>query len=718
MDEPDIDLRAIFGLLYRQLHLILITLAVVIGVAVLVSFVLKPVYTASALVMVDPSRKDLLDPASQYGSASSDNARVDSEVELVRSDNVLLKVIQAQNLLTDPAFGVSLGTRDRIMAFLHLGDGALPTGEEALNSVLNTLRSAISVERRGLTYLILVQARSGDRAKAAQIANSVAEEYIKEQVLAKVNSTLTSRDVLQERITQARNSIVASEGAFDTFIDSNIERIEQQAGNASIGSLRAQIDELTAARSRTAATADLVADNVAKQDWQTTADLLASDALRELERQREQLTASLVTASAGSPAAIDLRAQLSQLDRQLQDTASAGLGDLREAVNATQTQESSLRQQIRETVIRSDLPAEVLTNIYELQQGAELARRQYETLLARVQELDAQASLQVADSRIVSPALAPETPSFPNITLILLAAGLVGLILGVGLAFLYENYIGGFTSEQQTEAVLRQKVAASLPRQKTLKAGSTSHADTLVNAPLSIFSESIRRVRASINHVGRANALIRAEEDECSIVVVTSTLPGEGKTTTALSLARSYALTGKRTLLVDADLRKPTVHKALGMEPSRGLLDYLLDQSNSFEIRSVLSKDPLTNLTVLVGGRRSDVPTDQLISDGSFQRLLNASRKTFDVVVIDSPPLAPVVDGLYLAQYATAVIFVVRWANTPQVESRKALTALRESTKQVVPITVVLNQQELSRNDYQVRYGEYYVEAHGSARTA
>ncbi|MDB5622810.1 MAG: hypothetical protein JWR39_1373, partial [Devosia sp.] len=700
----------ILGLLRRQVRLILVTALLVAGLAALVSLALKPVYTAAALVLVDPSSKDLLNPQAQFVNSSSDNARVESEVELVRSDTVLLEVIRNENLLTDPNYGVSLGLRARIMSFLRLGEPTLPTGDEALAEVLNKLRAAVSAQRRGLTYLIAVQARSGDPAQAARLANAVATAYIEEQVRGKVDSTLVSRDVLQERITQARGAIVQSEGAFDSFIDENIARIEQQSSGGTISQLRAQIDELRAARDQQASTADLAARSVATQNWQNTAELLASDALRELERQRAELSTSLQAAAEASPVAVDLRAQLDAIEGRLQDVATSELGNLRSRIGQADSSEQALRQQIRQSVLSSQLPADVLTDIYELQQGAELARRQYETLLARVQDLDAQAALQIADSRIVSPALAPTRPSFPNTNMNLLLAALAGLGLGIGLAFLYENFIGGFTSEQQTEAVLRHRVAAALPVQKPARNSTAIPADAVVNAPLSVFAEAIRRIRAAIDQSSRDGATPATRSAPKVVVIVTSTLPNEGKTTTALALARSYALAGRATLLIDGDLRKPSIHRALNMEPSEGLLDFLADSSGSMEIRSIISKDTQTNLTVLMGARRSDIPTDQLVSGSGFQRLLEAAGKVFDVVVIDSPPLAPVVDGLYLARFATAAVFVVRWASTPQTEARKSLAALQEAAGAGAPVLVVLNQEEMARSRFQARYGDYYVE--------
>ena len=170
MHEEGFDIRGILGLLRRQFRLILITFVLIVAVAGGAMLVIRPVYTASTLILVDPSRKDLLDPDAQIQNPSADGARVESEVELVRSETTLIRAIEELNLIEDPEFGVRLGFRDTLLAFLRIAEPTLPTGEAALQDVISRLRDALTVQRRGLTYLISVQVRSFDPRRAAVIA--------------------------------------------------------------------------------------------------------------------------------------------------------------------------------------------------------------------------------------------------------------------------------------------------------------------------------------------------------------------------------------------------------------------------------------------------------------------------------------------------------------------------------------------------------------------
>lgn len=703
MEETEIDLRSIFGLLRRQIRLIVATVVVVVGVAATIAFTLTPTYTASTLVMVDPSRKNVLDDSLQAMGSAGDSARIDGEVELARSDNVLVKVVQDKQLITHPEFGVSVGTMSRVLAFFGRPLPELPTGEEALNQTITKLRNAVTVQRRGLTYLISISVRSRSPETAAELANAVAQAYIADQLASKINSTVASLAVIQSRTEQARTAIASSESAYDDFIAQNIDAIASDSGRQDLAQMQRQIAELEASRTRNAALVSTVQAAVANNDIDTIVANLRTDALGELERQREQLQRDLADPS-NAPGSVNLREELARLEEQMLSTARNETQSLQNQLQDSQSQSATLRQDLRREVISSELSADTLSRIFELQQNAELARQQYQTLLSRTQDLEAQADLQLADSRVVSPALVPQAPSFPNKTLILALAGLVAIGMGVGLAFLYENLIGGFTSDDQLASVLKIPVAASIPRQQT-RQDTTSYADLVTTNPLSIFTESVRRTRASIDQALRKVP----QTGGGRVLMITSSNPNEGKTTLSLALARSYALSGQSVLLIDCDLRKPSLHRHLNTATEIGLLEALSGGDGGIEkIAHSITQDAQSPLSVILGTRHSSTPTDQLLDSPAFSRLLTAARNTFDVIVLDTPPVGPVVDGLYMARQADAIIFVVKWASTAQREARRNLAALMEAKREDSPIIAALSQQDQSRGEYYRKYGGYY----------
>ncbi|WMT86757.1 Wzz/FepE/Etk N-terminal domain-containing protein [Pelagibacterium sp. 26DY04] len=716
MDDQDIDIGGILNLLRRRFGLILVTLAACLGLAGLAILALTPTFTASALVLVDASRSTLLDPETQRTNAATDTARVDSEVEILRSDAVLLDVIAREGLLADPEFGVRLGLREQFMAFLRLGATDLPEGEAALRSVLDRFRDAVSVQRRGATYLISVDVRSQDPQKAAQLANAVAEAYIADQTLAKIEGVLAANEVLRARLDLSRENMVRTEEVFDGFISANIEQFAADPGSP-VSRLRDNLQGITGRRDALQSLSQSVGAAVAERDWPALMAQLESDAVAQLEEQRQTLAASLSEVAAESPVAIDLRQQLAAIESQLADRADAELMGLRTQVAELDQQAVGLRQQIRSDVLASELPVEALTRLYQYQQSADLARNQYQSLLAQSADLQVQAELQIADSRIVSPALPPSEASFPNTRLILALSGLAGLGFGVGLAVIYENFLGGFTSESQLHLVTRLPVVGEIPLQK-LSFDTEAAADMVITAPLSHYAESVRRARAGLDqHLRRKRFPLQSgaagnepEEERGQVIMVSSSVPQEGKTTLALSLARAYAQSGKSTLLIDCDLRRPAIHKNLGIEPELGLFEYLAGRAGADTLASIVLRDQDTGLSVVVGSKRSDIPTDQLITGNAFTRLIAAAVKNFDVVILDTPPVLPVVDGLYLSQYADAVLFVVRWSATAQSEVRAAISRLEQAKTPDAPVVAVLNQQAGGQARYGKSYQGYYEE--------
>jgi Mrp family chromosome partitioning ATPase len=191
--------------------------------------------------------------------------------------------------------------------------------------------------------------------------------------------------------------------------------------------------------------------------------------------------------------------------------------------------------------------------------------------------------------------------------------------------------------------------------------------------------------------------------------MVTSANANEGKSTLALSLARTYALSGRNTLLIDCDLRKPSVHKQVGLAPSSRLLEYLADPRGEIDLDYIMVSDPKSTAKLAIGSRRADMAGGQIITGEFFGRLLAEARERFEIVVLDTPPVGAVVDGLYLAQFADSVVLVTRYGTTSQQDARAANAALSDAKRDNVELLSVLNAQEQSRRTARRKYAEYYV---------
>jgi capsular exopolysaccharide synthesis family protein len=717
-----VDLRGILLLLRRQIRLIALTAAVILGLALTYLITATPMYTARTLLMVDPSQRNLLD-SDQFGGANSqvDNAKIDSEVEILRSPSTALAVIEAANLSTDPEFGPSVGFTTRIKIALGLQSDAPPSQDDVLQGMIQRVNNALAVRRMGLTYLISVEITSTNPQSAANIANVVAQSYIRNQVQGKIAASLSARDILQTQADAGRDAVAASDAALDSFIEDNLATLEADSGNPRIAELRASLESQRDQLLSQEVALSTATSGLQDRNFAALADSLADEALQELLAQREAIAAQLQEVAEGDQTALDLQQELAQLDGAITDGATAAIATLRSNVSAENSRLGELRTELRTTLLQSDLSSDALAQIFELQQAAAIARSQYQNVLARLSEIENQAAVQVAQSRVVSEALPPSGKSAPNTRLILALGLVMGIGLGIGFAFLNEYYIGGVISPAQLEQLTGLQVATVVPKMPDAVSALKNVASTIVNEPLSTYSESVRRLRAVLDQDLRQKWRDRKSpiEDarsnmpmrQGSVIMVTSSVPAEGKSTLSLSLARVYAMSNLKVVVVDADLRKPSIAEQLNIEPEVGLLDFLINPGEEdVATRFSIAADPLTKLHCVLGTGRAKVPTDQLISSPGFGSLLEKLRLNYDIIVVDTSPLLPVVDARYVAHHADAIVLPVRWAATSQGDLRAALSVLKPALGANVDIHLVLNQNEQSTGGYGYgyRYGSYY----------
>lgn len=688
------ELRQLAELLHRHTRLILATAVLVTLATAATTLLLPPIYNSSALVLFDPNRTNLMQPGNSSTSSSGDSAHVDSEVEILRSDQILGLVSGNENLAEDGEFAADRSLRAIFARYLPF----IPTPPSSETDVemraLDMLKKRVSINRRGTTFVIAISVRSKDPARAAQLANAIAQTYVERQLEQKISASMAGRDKIESQLSEARASVIRAETSFRNYLFDNVDAIVAATGDSEIAALRAQLESVTTRSEVTLSRIERIGAHLARSDWSGLAKSLESAEIPELERMRSELLQALGGTDIGRPASPVLHERLSNLETSLAQIANDEIFGLRSELAATNKEVAALRGAMGSAMLHSNLPPHILTPFYGLQQAAQIATSSYEAMLSRLQALETEASTQLADSRIVSAAIPPISPIFPNKPLMLALGAVGGLGLGIALAFLFENYIGGFTSEQQMQAVLRRKVAATVPR-SAVTYGSIS--DAIIDAPLSRYAEAVRRIRAILDTAlrkgGHANETGRGR-----VIVISSALAEEGKTTLALSLTRTYAVTGRRVLIVDCNMRGPRLSHHLNVDASTGLIDILIRNDPHRDITSLLVRDPMSPALSIVGARSADLPTDQLVASDAFGHIISSARRNFDYVILDAPSLNSAVDGLYLAQHADAVIFVIRWAKTAQHVAASALERMSELLPHGVAVLLALNNPQSTKS--------------------
>ena len=430
--QDTIGLKDLFSILRRRIRLILATVLLAIAATLIVLFQIEPQYRSTVLLLVDPSQKNLLSPDDAQRLASqSEIARVESEVEIARSGPVLLETVRALNLVSDPEFGPQVGLTDKIRAAVGLPLSDPPSREALLNSTLQRLGRATEVRRRGLTYLISITVVTKSPERSARIANKMAEVYIDLQIASKTVSVENARDLLLAQVNSARQTLAETNDSFDTYIGANIDRLQAETGNARLSALQTQLLASVDVQGQTEGLLAASQSALQSRDWGALSDSLQDDALQALVDQRAALNSQIAQAADDAARTVDLQTRLAALEAEIEASASQQLGQLQADVEGINAQSDALREELRNEVVSSDLSSSTLAQLYGMRQEADIAQRQYTNLLSRLRDLEAQALVQVADTRVVSEALKPNSPSYPNKKLFLAMAIIMAVIGGV-----------------------------------------------------------------------------------------------------------------------------------------------------------------------------------------------------------------------------------------------------------------------------------------------
>lgn len=678
--EIEFDIREVVGLIRRRARLIALSTMATLALAAWFIATTPPIYTASTLVLVDTQEASLLDAGAATRQTPIDNARLDSEVEILRSSPILLAVIDAHNLVEDPEFGgAPKPGRFGWLSNPFSGPDDM-SGEDLRQLTLGRLASAVWVQRRAMTYLVTVSVSARDPARAATLANAISQTFIDRRLHARIATIKDSGQIVANQIAEARTRLTETAEQFEALIADAAENAPSSAG---LSALRRQQSAIDTRLDVIGGLAQATASSLADKDWNGLAGLLDWNGNEPLLSEQAWLRNQTDTMAS---APVSLRDRLIVLDSALEQRGRSALETLRAEEAALRTERRDVNRHIREGLLAEHLPDEMIETLYALRRSSEQTNAQYQALLARQSQLQVEANLQLPNLHIVAPALPPLSPSHPNAALLLAMSALAGLTLGLGLALIKENYIGGFASEEHVRSVLRVPVPGEIPHQKTGRtAGWRATADAMVHLPMSPFANAVRQVRLGID---AALSGTEADVPAGKAILVSSAAHGEGKSTLALALARAYALSGRKTVLIDADLRAPSIQTFTGTSSQAGLEGVL--SSAPFDHR-IAQHDPLSPATLIAGAHSLEIPPDQILLSDQFARLAESCLMTFDLTIIDSPALNLAPDAALVARFADVVLLVVRHAKTNQSEARRALARLAETSGKDRLIVAALN---------------------------
>jgi capsular exopolysaccharide synthesis family protein len=697
-----IDLSGIVARYRRHAPLVLAITAAVLALDATYTFLKTPLYTATATVFYAPKKQEL--GKDTTSSAQDDVARdqaVDTQVEVVKSPSLADEVITSLHLDEDPDY--ALKDKERKL-------------EPALqrDALIDHVVKDLKVKRIGQTLLLSIGFTNKSPTKASRIANAFAETYIKRQIDVKVNGAGNSNTLLNAQIDEMRQKVETAEAAVEQYKAAN-NLLSSDQGPLTQQQITQLDSQLAAAKSAEAeAEARLRAAQRQLKGGGSGGDVgaaLGSQTITDLRQQRAQISATVADLEGRygprHPDLLKAQRQLSDIDAQIQAEINRIISNLSAQVDVTHSQTASVQASIDQAKgqLVSGNAASVKLN--ELERDADAARTLYESVLTRVKETAAQQAVSQADSRIDSPAAPPSEPSSPNKPLNFLLGLVAGLGLGIAAAFIVERWNAKLTSVDDVEGKLGLPFLGSIPTSSSSidKPTTKNPIDAVVAHPLSGFAEAFRGLGTTLIH-GATDAPVR-------VIAVTSAVPEEGKTTTSICLMRVLALGGTKTVLVDCDLRRRSTNVLFNDEPELGLIEVLDGRATIDQVLRVDEKSGAYVVPLTKGSHLSKSP----FSGTAIDVFLEDLKSRFDCVILDTPPLLPVVDTRLLAQKVDALALLVRWRVTPMRAVRAAIHELEAVNAPITGIALTLvnvQSQSYSGYGYQAYYHKdfkkYYLE--------
>lgn len=731
--EQRFDLVETLSFVWRQWKFVLGITAVAVLVGTILLLNETPLYTATCQVLLDRQREKPPGGDAIITDGTLDVAMLEGQMAVLRSTVFLRRVVEKEHLAV-PATTAANAPRhetsyvDSVLSFFHsLADGsdaakaeraeppASNFGPDAISDnemrAIQALKDELKVSRVAQQgYVLGISVTTPDPVRSARLANAIADAYLVDKLDTRYEAAKRASAWLSDRLTKLREQVQDSEEAVANFraehglVQSGGVTLNQQQ----LSDLNAKLIDAKADLAQKKSRVDLLNAIEAKGgSLQNVPDIANYGALPALRQKLSNLSAQeadlLARYSASHPLVVNIRAQMRDVERSIAAETQRLAASLRNEYALAQARVGSLENSLRAATGQTNLDDATAIRLHELERTAAVNKTLFEDFLKQAKITQEQSTFSSQDVRVITPASRPDAPSYPNKTRYFILNVLLGLILGVGGALAKEMLNTGFTTPKQVEDMLGLPVLTSVTRlgKRDLagERGTLAVYDYPTAKPLSRYSEAIRSLRSGIH--------MSDVDHPPKVIQITSAVPGEGKTTVALSLAASAAAAKLKVLIIDADLRHPAVTNNLGLQKEPGLVDLLLGE---VAIEDVVRLHPKAGYWMLPAGNKTQSPTDLLGSE-RMKALMASFKESYDVVVVDTPPVGPVIDPAIVSRLSDKVVLVVKWAATARELVRDCIKQLSGPRKLAGIAFNQVNERQArkyGRNAYNYYYGSRY----------
>ena len=713
-DEPEVfqamsrgtfDLRYMAAAIRSNLLLISAIILVALGAALVITLLDTPRYTANATIQINDSSDRVIGENDDQTAQESNLYDVDrflkTQTDILRSRGLALRVAQKLKLQDRQAFYEAMEVR---------APAAGTSAESATNQVVWLLQQNLKVTLPRDSRIVTISFESANQDIAAEVANAFASEFIQANLQRKFDSSAYAREFVANQMAEAKQRVEQAERELnDSARSTGLIRTGDAAGednsagagggsvtSASLIQLNAAANQATAGRVAAEGRWRAISSVPLLSSREVLGNVTVSSLMTERATAQAELQSELSKHLEDYPTVREKRARLEKLDGELQSAAQSVRNSIRAEMLAAQGTEQALLAKL-DGLKSENLREQDKTVQYGLlKREADTNRTLYDGLLKRYNELNATAGISSSNVSIIDTAERPAAPTSPSLVKNLLVALLAGVGLAALTLFVKDQLDDAIRVPEDVETKLRLPLLGVVP--KSVGQGPEDEMDD----PKSPISEAYNSLRAALLYSTSAGLP--------QVMLVTSAQSGEGKTTTSFAAATGLARMGRKVVLIDADLRRPSLHRRLDLSNARGLTDLL---TTSDPVESAIQASSHDNLFVIASGTIPPSPTE-LVSSPRMEQIVQELAKNYDAVVIDSPPILGLADAPVLSALADGVIFVVESNRNRRGSLKTALRRLRAMRPILLGAVLTKFDPTRSGNRYSEYYGyDYYTYEHG-----
>jgi capsular exopolysaccharide synthesis family protein len=717
-EEEEVNLRDYWKVIQKRRWTIIAFLLITVIATAVASFTMIPIFRGTTTIQINKENPQIFDFKEIFAINTADMDYYQTQYKILETRTLARRVIQSLKLQDHPEFlskpetpfqkwkSTILNPVFSLFSFFgsHKNASAKDSSETAKETALiSRFLNKLKIEPIRNSRLVKVHFDSIDPQLSAHVPNVLAQNYIQQNLENRFTATQQAKEWLTGQLNDLKAKVERADEALEVFgskhgiisLDEKENIIMRRLTELNEALAKAEIERMAK---------EALYKQTKDRNYDSFPSILENKLIQDLKQTHIQLEAQYMklseTYKPEYPEMVRLKKQMTSVQRRIDSEIDKIIDGIRNDYESNLRRESLVRGAFEQQKARAMEMKQKAIQYNILKRESDTNKELYRGLLQRMKEAGVSAGITVSNLQVIDQAELPTKPYKPNKKLNLLLAVVVGLFLGIGLAFFFEYVDNTVKTPDDVEQLIRLPSFGMVPkisyeRRRRLEQGASYPVELITfGHPKSMLSEAYRNIRTSI--------LLSFSESPPKKVVISSPNPAEGKTTTAINTAIALSQTGVQVLIIDADMRKPRVHRIFDDENGVGLSNFL---SGHTELESIIKKTDIPNLSYIPSGPIPPNPSE-LVGSNLFKSMMESLGERFDHIVLDSPPVLGFADSIILSTFVDGVILVVLGGKTPRETLQRAKEALYQVNAKI--LGVVINQIDIQRSDY----GYYYYRNH------